>query len=100
MRALAIAQASTQFVGLANACTYPITSSPDHRPVLTWDIVVYGYNERIWGLAKLWWRSKPRKARRSETERGTTEIEDHRQTAGIYIRTVSGWWKLDEQSVQ
>ncbi|KAH6707519.1 hypothetical protein BKA61DRAFT_678917 [Leptodontidium sp. MPI-SDFR-AT-0119] len=39
VRGLAIAQASTQFVGLANA-------------------LVYGYNERIWSLTKLWWKNK------------------------------------------
>ncbi|KAH7371869.1 G protein-coupled glucose receptor regulating Gpa2-domain-containing protein [Cadophora sp. MPI-SDFR-AT-0126] len=39
VRGLVIAQASTQFVGLANA-------------------LVYGYNERIWSLAKLWWKHK------------------------------------------
>ncbi|CZR56355.1 uncharacterized protein PAC_06243 [Phialocephala subalpina] len=44
-RILAIAQASTQFVGLANA-------------------LVYGYNERIWGLAQLYYRSKKNKLRR------------------------------------
>ncbi|CZT05962.1 uncharacterized protein RAG0_11845 [Rhynchosporium agropyri] len=42
MRGLAIAQASTQFVGLANA-------------------LVYGYNERIWSLTKLWWKTKREK---------------------------------------
>ncbi|KAF8853791.1 hypothetical protein BDZ45DRAFT_694001 [Acephala macrosclerotiorum] len=42
-RILAIAQASTQFVGLANA-------------------LVYGYNERIWGLAQLYYRSKKNKS--------------------------------------
>ncbi|RDW82358.1 hypothetical protein BP6252_03470 [Coleophoma cylindrospora] len=39
-RAVTIAQASTQFVGLANA-------------------LVYGYNERIWTLAGQWWNKKP-----------------------------------------
>ena len=43
-RALAIAQSSTQFVGLANA-------------------LVYGYNERIWGLARAWWRDRKERQR-------------------------------------
>ncbi|PBP27660.1 hypothetical protein BUE80_DR001402 [Diplocarpon rosae] len=45
-RAFKIAQASTQYVGLANA-------------------LVFGYNERIWTLANKWWKSKRRQGLRA-----------------------------------
>ncbi|KAN0099600.1 G protein-coupled glucose receptor regulating Gpa2 domain containing protein [Hyaloscypha variabilis] len=50
-RTVAILQASTQFVGLANA-------------------LVYGYNERIWSLTKMWWKSKRERKESDDCESG------------------------------
>ncbi|KAE9364457.1 hypothetical protein N431DRAFT_519914 [Stipitochalara longipes BDJ] len=59
-RTVAVLQASTQFVGLANA-------------------LVYGYNERIWSLTKRWWNSQ----RESKCRKGNDDGE-----SGIRISTM------------
>jgi len=59
-RALQIAQTSTQFVGVANACEFFCMwfggwEMGDGADVV---LVVYGYNGRIIGLAMPWWKRR------------------------------------------